>query len=501
MLPTTNLQTTVSYTTWHYDRSRYEAFHASLSDDEKYNYGCVPPKHTSASDLAHIWQKALESEYIFAFEHPTYDPVIGEEDSDEEEQEVELVDPVLDRSQYPDHTIKLADLVCLAESEDESIAPRLVGIETNPGPTLLLTDGKSKGKTKQVIRGGPKLKEREILTVLSKGPQNAHRMLSSSSDKFLGGYVKSLVDPWEKGPMNLGYGTLIDTVLGTAYVRNSITVNADGSFGIAMQPSVAGMVLTNVSGAAGVVWTTSSASNTSSINNQMTEARVVSGGIRIFCLFPETASSGVLFGGSLPGIQNATFIGYSTQSLSQLSTSELGIGKRGARSTMLPIDMTAFNMSSATTLGYNGGVMQPWTAPYICGLGFPAATIVWYEAVLNIEGVPVSTSSAIGIDADTPGPRASDYFVTPERLMRAAGGLITQTVVMDAVQGLVSMANPRAGRLLGSVRSTFGGGSHFRQQLVAGAASQGQSRQQSVVIEEMKEDANINQTVARRGWY
>jgi hypothetical protein len=286
-------------------------------------------------------------------------------------------------------------------------------------------------------------------------------------------------------------------VKSTSYLRNSFVVNADGSFGVALLPSNTNMVITNVSGAGGTTWTNNAASNGSAVNSQMVAARVVSGGLRVFTLFPETSSSGVLFAGSMPGFPITSFSAFTPTSLSSTSTSELGIGKRGARAVMLPIDMSAFNMTSTTLAAPSLTAVLSSTFPYVCGLGFPTGTVVWYEAVLNLEGVPQIGTTGVGVDADRKEPTASDYFATPERLMRAASGLLTQTVVMDAVQGMASLVSPTTGRLISNVRSAFGGGSNFSRSLVAGRNSANQSRQTSILIEEMKEDANIG---SNRGW-
>ena len=118
--------------------------------------------------------------------------------------------------------------------------------------------------------------------------------------------MASLQDPWEHGPINLGYGTLVETVKMTGYARGSITVNADGTFAVLVLPQTSAMVYTNVSGSAGTTWVSNAAYNQSALAAQAIEARITSGGLRIFALFPETASSGVLFAGSFPEIGRAS---------------------------------------------------------------------------------------------------------------------------------------------------------------------------------------------------
>lgn len=309
-------------------------------------------------------------------------------------------------------------------------------------------------------------------------------------------YLATLRDPWENPPIKLGYLSCTPTVLATATARSSLTVNADGSFALALQPSVKNMILTNNAGNAVATWTGLDAANRAAITAQFMEARIVSGGLRAFALFPETSASGVLFAAAVP--TNGTTLQLTTATgLSGYPSSELGIGTRGARAVMTPVDVDAavFHAEISDGTGYSGAFF-PVTTPYICGLGFPVGTVIWYEAVLNLEGIPnalLGASSTIGLDSDL-APTLQDRLPNFESAARAARALLGNAAVMDAAVGLGGLIHPGIGVAMSATRSVFGQGRHFRQaQLVAGASEAAHGRQNSIVIEEMKEESGFRQ--------
>jgi len=281
---------------------------------------------------------------------------------------------------------------------------------------------------------------------------------------------------------------MVDTVLATGYGRAPITVNADGSFGIVAFPSVSSSILTNVAGAGTATWVAVASSNVSSITAQTINARLISGGVRVFALFPETSASGVLFAGVLPYATITTLASTTITNLIASSSSEVGMGTRGARACFLPLDNNSFAFTTQLTNAYAGTSTNTSACPYIIGSGFPVGTIIWYEFVINIEGLPSVGSAALGVDPSGPSDTASNWFVSPERLFTAAKTIMGNTTVMDAAEHLGGMASPALGNSIRRVRSAFGNGSHFKHaQLVAGASAARQSRESTVLIEEMKE--------------
>jgi hypothetical protein len=365
-------------------------------------------------------------------------------------------------------------------------APRLVGIETNPGPNPKGLDALVRRNMERLAQAHKKKMNKKskrsrtprILDVVS-------RVSTANPDQYARTFASALIDPWEAGPMKLGFNCFTETVLATAYLRSSFVVNADGTFALVLVPSATGMVLSNISGSAGVTWVQSDASNRAAVLVQGTEGRVTSGGIRLFALFPETSAPGVLFGGLIPTTNVSLLTAMAPVSFTTLSSAEVGIGSKGARAVLLPQDPDSYVFSTPTVTGYTTTVPITSSIPFITGTSFPVGTVIWYEAVLNLELLPSVSSGSVGaMPLSSSSDVASTHFPTPLGLWNAARPYLTSSVVMDATQGLLSMAAPRIARALGS---SFGGGAGFRRALVAGEQVLHQNRRSTIMLEEMKD--------------
>lgn len=366
-------------------------------------------------------------------------------------------------------------------------AARLVGIETNPGPPKQ-NKNKNKKKTNTtvvstVVRRAATAPNRILRPVINR----PHNVVTNQSH-FVRAFAEAIEDPWESGPMKLGYDCFENTVLGSAFIRGNFTVNADGSFATMLSPNVGETIFTNNAGFNTATWATSAASNAGALQNQMSEARVTSGGLRVICLFPETSAPGVLFAGTLPSTSRTNMIGYTPTTLGVISSTEIGIGSKGARACILPQDSDSFAFTQGVMSAYLTTTVIPSSVPYVAGTGFPAGTVVWYEGVINLEGLINVGQSGTGQDPTSTAnsTTAADFYATPERLWSAARAILGHTTVMDATQGLISMASPSLGRTVGRIRSAFGQGSNFRQALVAGNSVRRQARQTTLMIEEAK---------------
>jgi hypothetical protein len=256
-------------------------------------------------------------------------------------------------------------------------------------------------------------------------------------------------------------------------------------------------VLINGAGAANTFNGSLSASNTQGILAQMSQARVVSGGIRAFCLFPLTDAPGVLFAGQLLNASNVTLGVVATSSVNFLTTlpsSELGIGTAGARGLTMPEDPASFIYTNLPLLGNTLGTYTS-SVPYIAGLGFPVGTTVWFEAILNLEGLSSDSAQSMGgsNDAEVTNPTLADYFPTPSQAYHAVRGLVGNSVVLDAALGAAQgyqtggVRGAAVGAVTAGARSAFGQGRHYRNTLVSGQSSSRQGREGTVMIEEMKD--------------
>lgn len=372
-------------------------------------------------------------------------------------------------------------------------APRLVGIELNPGPAHKKNKALAQKTTTTTTLVQQKKRRPRRAALASPNPLN--RGLGLGQRNAAMDYIKTLVDPWEYPPMKLGYDCYVPSLLGMGYLRNSLTVNADGSFAIAFQPSITSSLITNVSGAAGVTWGGPfSLTDASSVTTQMSEARVVSGGLRVMALFPATSAPGVLYTGSDTSRTLANFQAASVSSLTGLPSSEIGIGSKGSRAVFYPIDNESFKFTVSPLTSYSGSVLPYQPTLYVAGLGFPTGTVVYYEAVLNLEGLPQNSSLSIGVDNNAAAPPTLvDSFPSTDSLVSVVKRLIPPSVIMDGIGNLASglagmIGGPLAKAGVNFLTSAFSSGAHVRRTLAAGASQPRHGRQNTVVIEEMKDN-------------
>lgn len=313
-------------------------------------------------------------------------------------------------------------------------------------------------------------------------------------------YSDALKDPFQHGPKRMGFGTMVPTVLGTAYVRGNFTVNADGSFGICLCPDIVNMIILNAaasSSSAGFTVTVPAA-NASALTSQMIEARITSGGVRAFALFPDTAAPGVLVAGTYTGSSRTSVVGTSTDAFFNSPSAVLGIGTKGAFATLRPIDPESYSFYSATLSGVSATVIPSWGYAQISGKAFPVGTQIWYEAVLNLEGIPTNAATSSGINqSDVMDPSLpSSIYSNIETFARTVVELAGPPVIME---GDAFVANPRS--LHGRLYSALGQGLNYlgsmhnharwhaeQGRLVAGGAAREQFMEGGILIEEMKEE-------------
>jgi len=216
-----------------------------------------------------------------------------------------------------------------------------------------------------------------------------------SLDRMTCCYVNTLNNPFNYPPIRLGWGTMVPTNLCTAYARGSFTTNADGSFAISTTPDIQAGVSYTTAGAGTATWgQLSQYANRASLQALIQEGRVVSGGIKVMPQVPATAVPGVLYAGSIPSINPGQLFASSPNTLSAAPQLKVGYGATGACSVTRPLDPTSYEFTVSVVLGYSSSTVLATSCPIIVGIGFPASTTVYYEAVLNIEGISTNNSTS-----------------------------------------------------------------------------------------------------------
>ncbi len=225
-------------------------------------------------------------------------------------------------------------------------------------------------------------------------------------------YVNTLRNPFEHGPVRLGWGTFVPTDVFSGIVRGSFTTNADGSFAVFLTPawdSTAVVFQNTAAHGAASTWTgIGIMPNQASVIASSAEARIVSGGIKVLPQVAATAAPGTLFCGTIPGTSYSSITALTTDQISALYEMKVGYGATGGCALIHPVDPVSFEFQVANLQGFPGGNAFASSLPIIAGTGFPASSTVVWEAVLNIETIlgvdsaPCTGTSEISNDSHLP---------------------------------------------------------------------------------------------------
>lgn len=243
----------------------------------------------------------------------------------------------------------------------------------------------------------------------------------------------------------MGWGTMIPTSIHSAYIRGSVQSNTDGSLGILMNLTSKYMLSFAYNGA-NVSFTTTGATvdatDLAAIAANFSSARIISAGLRAYPNLPYTSAPGACFAGALPTMQAPNASALTPTDLFTTLYGEQFKAYEGAISLSHPQDTSSFAFHEAIvdgSTGWDDTIVIPNSLPFIAFSGIGSATTVFYEAVINFEGVAKAGhgASALGDSDDQQrGPTLSDYWPTAEKLWSG----VKQFVSHPAVYGAASAA-------------------------------------------------------------
>jgi len=305
---------------------------------------------------------------------------------------------------------------------------------------LVLGNTRIGGKTTEVIvRRKPKKRRSR------RRRQQQPNMSNQNATANLTSYTNTLNDPFMYPPIKMGFGCMVDTGLATAYLKQTFTVNADGSFAIALQPTIGPGVSNkgynyNIGGISSTTWTAVPFANESAIGTLATEARIVSYGLRVLPLQALTAAPGILYAGHVNSCSQGSLFISTPTSLANFTSSHMGLGTNGCLVTGRPQDSSGFQFGISTLFNNNTTLSYNSQTLYVSGTGFPANTTIFSEVVLNVEyitGLSDNYTNAI-IDGaqEMPGANQTNTlassFSSVERLWAAAKTYLHPGAIMSA---------------------------------------------------------------------
>jgi hypothetical protein len=234
---------------------------------------------------------------------------------------------------------------------------------------------------------------------------------------------RSIINPFENGGCKLGFGCLVPSHLVRAYLRTTVTSNADGSATVALWNDTNSFLLTYTVAFASVGYGSTPASDEGPISSNYQSGRIISGGIRAFPSIAMTAAPGICYSGQMFEVTLAGLTAVSSQDFQQQSTNHMEKGSRGAVATMRPMDLNSFIFSPNITngVGYTSSSTAPWSVPYIVFSGLPASSSILVEAVLNLEVLEVFKHAVtqVGVPETLADKTLSDEVINIESGFRA----------------------------------------------------------------------------------
>jgi len=272
---------------------------------------------------------------------------------------------------------------------------KTVPIVTHPG------SGNSKNKNKRKRRNRKRNRNRNRAQA-SFNPSSRNQLSQSSGrGGVTNDYIRSLLDPFEYRGCRLGWGTMVPTQLASAYLRTTVTANADGSLGLLAYPNAVNMLSVFAGGAAVAAATSSvNATDAAAIAANFDTGRPISIGIRAIPSIALTSAPGFCYAGALPGMTNTSANALTVNDLVAFPTSILaGNAVTSGSSTGRPQDLNSFTFlaQAVNASGFAGTTPLPFSVPYLAYTGMPAGATVSVEVVFNFEGIELLAHSAAGL--------------------------------------------------------------------------------------------------------
>lgn len=292
-------------------------------------------------------------------------------------------------------------------------APRLVGIELNPGPLveevshsgqLVVIKKKKNNKKKKNPKTKPRKKTTQLVTLTSSRTGRSP-LQQVSARASLKNYIRALCDPMFAQPVRLGWGTFVPTSLRTAYSRSGIAAGGTTTcFAFRATPTF--VIATSITGGtsgflSGFEAVTSNtvlsastgvvnfgAVNAAALGTVIDTARLVSMCFRFTVRYAATSVRGSLFGMYIPDdtgnsyvAQQFIFLGAQFQSRTAIQTAP---GELTIEVQYRPTDASSFSFNSIPTTSQSAGVSIPQLI--VVGAGWTPGTFGYeYSIVAHYE--------------------------------------------------------------------------------------------------------------------
>lgn len=279
--------------------------------------------------------------------------------------------------------------------------------------SIVVSQGAAAARRQRPQARRPRPQRRQRATQLQPRRRAQTRRTRSAVDPLVAAYANTLTNPFQYGPVKVGFGTLCPTDTITLIARGNYTAGADGGLTVALIPagatSNAALYATG-----GIAYSTATAGtvatfsytpwqNLAPYGTAADEARVVSGGIRAYPNIPGTSAPGTAYVVSSPSIAQGNLEGIARSTLIASPLVVWGSAVNGASATTRPIDPNSFIFHHNNVVDKPIGEDFTVTGPILAFTGLPAGYSIIVEAVLNVEYIRSVYNSATGFSASGTG--------------------------------------------------------------------------------------------------
>lgn len=240
-------------------------------------------------------------------------------------------------------------------------------------------------------------------------------------------YIDSLNDPFENSGCKLGWGCLVPSTITTVYAKGAVTANADGTLSIGLVPSPGTFVQLADGGAATSFATaahTLASTDASAINSNFSSGRIISGGIRAYPNLPMTSAPGACYVGAIPSLTVNQYLALTPNDLAASPYMKQFRAYEGGTAVVHPQDTFSFEFDSrncSTSTTWAGTNDLPSSNPFITFIGIGNGTIVYFEAVINLEVLAISQHNTTGLFSgdQVQSSALSDFWPSKEKMWSA----------------------------------------------------------------------------------
>jgi hypothetical protein len=305
-------------------------------------------------------------------------------------------------------------------------------------------------------------------------------------------YAKCLNDPFHNAGIPLGLGTMVPTEVCEAFLRNVVTSASDGSFAIVLNPSavrstgsstIASFVSAdNVANTTTPTWANPfNATNLAALVADYDKVRIIAAGLRVFPVTAATATPGFVYAGlvlptqsyyttnnftTVPGgtlfVDGLGVTNPNKSIMANFPSMEFSVGNQPIQVNWRPCQISDFQFSDYDNFNEVAGinsVNNQVPVLMIIGTGFPALSVIGFDAIVHLEGYNSQKSASTVNTGYDEKPTIVSRYPSIESLWNSTSKYL-QPIVDYSAETIMTNLTEKLADYGSQRRIGFGGGSH-----------------------------------------